>query len=93
MYATFPSTNGLPPSSTYVYTVQLDLNLKLQANHMRVFGNSCRAFLKIRVCRHLHKKFACTACTVITLIAMINSKLHHMSVLDMHTYIMHTKTI
>ena len=47
-----------------------------------VFCNSCQVFLKIsHVCRHLHKKYACTARTLITLIATSNSKLHHMSIL------------
>ena len=51
-------------------------------HHTCVFHNSCRLFLKIsRTCRHLHEKFACTACTLMAVITASDSKLHHTSIL------------
>ena len=53
---------------------------------MRIFCNSCQIFLKIsHICRHLHEKFVCTAHTLIAVIAMSNSKLHHTSILGQWT--------
>ena len=55
-------------------------------HHKRVFCNSCRVFFKIlRVCRHLHNKFVCTACTLMAVITTRDSKLHHTSILGQWT--------
>ena len=47
------------------------------------------AFLKSRICRHLHETLACSACTLITVITMSNSKLHSriMHMLE-HVYVL-----
>ena len=40
------------------------------------------------VCRHLHDKLVSTACTLTAVIAMSNSKLHHMSILGQQTCVL-----
>ena len=53
-------------------------------------------FLKIlHVCRHLYDNFTYTACTLIAVIAMSNSKLHHeySRTVDTCAFITHTQAI
>ena len=45
--------------------------------HPCVIRNSCQVLF----CRHLHDKFACTACTLIAAITTSNNELHHTSIL------------
>ena len=66
----------------YIATVQLDLNLKhASTSHTCYFVTPVEYFKILHVCRHLHKNFACNACTLISVITTSSSTLHHTSIL------------